>query len=285
MPARCACKRVMPLNSQALVAQFRAVMLSARYHSGLQVAHFLEADLQPWAAALAGTLFGTSDPTGTLAAAPDEQPQASAVGVCATDTISTLASASTKPPQPSTVDGNAQVPPWDCAAPEGGCAARQGDSAATVLDAAWRHLDSLSPLGDASSVVLRAWRLPLLQQLAVTPAEWQPAVIGSHTAAGALTLDGTTAAACGDSMRRVHDVHSLTFELPLRAASMDSKVADGHALAAIEQIIRVSDACNAVCALPALRRLRVRGGEGRRLEPPHAAGVPRLLRLRLPHGH
>ena len=96
------------------------------------MAHFLEADLQPWAAALVATLFA---------------------------------------PQPAE-EGRERV---------------------------WNVLDALAPLGDAVDAVLRASRLPLLEQLPRTPAEWQPAVIGSHAVAGALTLSYDEAAACCDA--------------------------------------------------------------------------------------
>ena len=61
----------------------------------------------------------------------------------------------------------------------------------------WHPLDDLAPLGDAVDTVLRASqsRLPLLQQLLRTPAEWQPAVLRSHTVAGALALMAAHAAA------------------------------------------------------------------------------------------
>ena len=74
----------------------------------------------------------------------------------------------------------------------------------------WHPLDELAPLGDAVDTVLRASRLPLLQQLLRTPAEWQPAVLRNHTVAGALELSDADAAACSDAMPAVHGVHSLT---------------------------------------------------------------------------
>ena len=110
------------------------------------MAHYLEADLQPWADALTAALFADGD--GGLSTKHRARP--------------------------------------------------------------WNLLDELKPLGDAVDPVLRAWRLPLLQQLPRTPAEWQPAVLRSHTVAGALTLSADEAAACSDAMPAVHGVHSLT---------------------------------------------------------------------------
>ena len=96
------------------------------------MAHFLEADLQPWAAALAAALFAPQ---------PDEK----------------------------------------------------------LCQQSWNLLDALAPLGDAVDTVLRASELPLLEQLPRTPAEWQPAVIGSRAVAGALELSYGEAAACYDA--------------------------------------------------------------------------------------
>ena len=112
----------------------------------VQVAHFLEADLRPWAAALAAALFG---------------------------------------PQPAEDDA----------------------------DSRWNFLDALAPLHGAVDAVLRAWRLPLREQLPLTPAEWQPAVISSHAVRGTLALSCSDIVACSGAMHAVHDVHSLTIKL------------------------------------------------------------------------
>ena len=160
----------------------------------LQVAHFLEADLQPWAAALAAKLFPSE--------CNDEQP------------------------------GNRESPATgDAHAPNAAALPQQAVQLDTMhrsgrLTAAttaprlevWRRLDALTPLGDAVDTVLRASRLPLLEQLPRTPAEWRPALIGSHAVAGALALHATEAAACCDAMHAVRDVHSLTLDLQPRDA-------------------------------------------------------------------
>ena len=154
--------------------------MSRNMQSRVQVAHFLEADLQPWAALLTAALFTASPP-------------------------------------------------------------------AAQREAAWGRLDELAPLGDTISTVLRASRLPLRQQLPLTPVEWQPAVIGSHVVAGALTLDFAEAAACCDAMHAVQQVHVLSLHLP--RSINDSLVGAEEAV-----LLQVR---TAVASLPALRSLSV----------------------------
>ena len=108
------------------------------------MAHFLEADVQPWAAALSAALFG-ADPW------------------------------------------HVQSPPY-----------------------AWERLEEIATLGDTVEAVLRRWRMPLLEQLPRTPAEWQPAVIGSRAVAGALELSYHELTACCNAMHAVRGVHTLT---------------------------------------------------------------------------
>ena len=119
----------------------------------MQVAHFLEADEQPWAAALAAALF--------------------------------------TPFSEATPAANPVLARWQM----------------------WKHLDELAPLGDAADAVLRAWRLPLREQLPLTPAKWQHAVIRSHVAEGWLKLDWSAVVACCNAMRGVRGVHSLALDL------------------------------------------------------------------------
>ena len=182
---------------------------SRQQHSAgehLQLAHFLEADLQPWSAVLAGALF----PAAALPAAlelPDQQPEA--------------------------------------------CAARaEGVPASRTLanwNSAWQRLEALSPPSDVISAVARASPLPLRKQLLLTPAEWQPAVIGSRAANGALSLDSATATACRGAMHTLHAVHSLS----LYMSPSGSRPADAVA-AAREHVLTL----HAVATMPALRSLR-----------------------------
>ena len=184
----------------------------------MQVAHFLEADLQPWAAALAATLFGSLD---LLAAAPtDELPEASPpVWRAMTRVLVNRFKGS-------------------------GAQLRGASSQAAACRQAWRHLDELAPLGDAADAVLRAWRLPLREQLPLTPAAWRPAVISSHVEGGRLALDGTEVAACSDdAMRGVHGVHSLALDLT------------PHACGAADLWAVQKGAHCAIASLPALRAL------------------------------
>ena len=170
------------------------------------MAHFLEADLKPWAAALAAALFFE-------AAVPDgitgEQP-GDLVRGCTAAADAALASTN--------------VAHWE---------------------EAWRRLDELAPLGDAVDAVLRAWRLPLLEQLPHTPAEWQPAVISSHAANGDLNLSFAAAAACRGALHAAHAVHSLTVKLCPRT---------DQPFAAKRQLAQTM---GAVASMPALRSLQV----------------------------
>ena len=159
----------------------------------MQVAHFLDAELLPWATALAEALFSPS----VHALQPDSR-------------------------------------------------------AAQASEETWGHLDALAPLGDAIDTVLRASRRPLLEQLLLTPAEWRPAVISSHTIADKLTLTGAEAAACRDDMHAVCGVQTFTLNLQASAA------ADSGAVATSEQ----QRACSAAAAMPTLRVLEVRGRIG-----------------------
>ena len=109
----------------------------------------------------------------------------------------------------------------------------------------WQLLGELAPLGDAVDAVLRASRQPLLEQLPRTPAEWQPAVIGSHAVAGALALHSDQAVACSSVMYAVHDVHTLTLEVSPAGGQRNGRNARGKRRAL----------CAAVATLPALRTL------------------------------
>ena len=138
----------------------------------MQLAHFLEADVEHWASLLAAVLF----PKRALPAAAT-QPSAQLQG-CATPSEAT--------PACSTLAGQAD---------------------------AWRHLDELAPPVDVIDAILRASPMPLLKQLPLTPAEWQPAVISSHAANGALEMESATSAACRGATHAVHDVHSVSLRL------------------------------------------------------------------------
>ena len=188
----------------------------------MQVAHFLEADLQPWVAALSAALF-----------APEPQ-------------------------QPSD-EGST-----DAGAPACGSAVQRKGT--------WERLEELKPLGDTVDAVLRGWRLPLREQLPLTPAEWRPAVIGSHADAGALTLDAVDGAACGDTMQAVHTVHTCTLRMVGAAAGYKSEPIAARAF-------------SAVAALPALRSLVLCKwhwtGEGEAVFVPCASRFSALTRLEL----
>ena len=144
-----------------------------------QVAPFLEADVQPWAAALASTLFVHSPPLmATLAAAAAEAP-----------------------PQASTLGSEPQAED-----------AQAGSSADGVQDA-WQRLDELAPFGGAVDAVLRAWRLPLLDQLRRTPEAWHPALLRSRVTAGELELSFAAAALSSVAMHALSDVHTVTLDV------------------------------------------------------------------------
>ena len=167
--------------------------------SFLQLAHFLEADLQPWAAALAAALFPVM---------PEAQPSRQLEGGAAQAEEAAIKS---------------RLASWQDA---------------------WSLLDELAPLGDAAVDVLRAWRQPLLEQLPMTPAEWQPAVIRSHATDGALQLDFATADACRGAMHAVHDVHTLSLTGPVCAEELPT--------ATIQALVHT---LRAVVTMPALRSL------------------------------
>ena len=135
----------------------------------MKVAHYLDADLEPWAAALAAALF--VEPAFPAAEAPHK------LGASAAQAETALASDHLE-----------------------------------LLQAAWGRLDELARFGGATDAVLRAWRRPLLEQLPLTPAEWQPALIASHAADGALELDFAMADACRGAVHAVHDVHTLSLD-------------------------------------------------------------------------
>ena len=82
---------------------------------------------------------------------------------------------------------------------------------AAPCESPWQCLDELRSFHGAVDAVLRASRLPLLEQLPRTPAEWQPVAIGSRAVAGALELSYREAAACCDAMHAVRGVQSLCF--------------------------------------------------------------------------
>ena len=147
----------------------------------MQVAHFLEADLQPWGAALAAALF------------PPE------------------------PQQPS--------------------AGAHGGGSAVQRKGTWEQLEELKPLGDAVQVVLANRPGLLREQLPLTPAEWHPAVIDTHAAAGPLELDSDDAIAWSDAMRSVPTECACTLH-----------ISDGK-----EE--PTASALSAVAALPKLRAL------------------------------
>ena len=146
------------------------------------MAHFLEADLQPWAAALAAVLFATN--TAQHSTVP---PQRKARRLASRDV--------SEAPPPS------------------GSAAGAVVSSAARRESAWHCLEELRPLHGAADAVFHAAKLPpLLEQLPRTPAEWQPAVIGSRAVAGELVLSFREAAACCDVMHAVRGVHTLILQ-------------------------------------------------------------------------
>ena len=151
------------------------------------MAHFLEADLQPWAAALAEALF-----------APDAAQQST---VLPQRKARRLASPGVR----------------DAPAPTGSAAATAEVSSAERREGAWLCLEELRPLHGAVDAVLHAAKLPLLDQLPRTPAGWQPALIDSHVVDGKLVLSYRKAAACCDAMHAVRGVHTLTLNVDTTA--------------------------------------------------------------------
>ena len=180
----------------------------------VQVAHFLEADMQRWAAALAAALF-----------AP--QPADEDSSLPTTPALGDGAEARRK--RPRNKRGYDNKPSMHTRSRE----------------RLWQLLDELTPLDNAVDAVLRASRQPLLEQLPLTPAAWQPAVIGSHAVAGALTLHSDQAAACSSAMHAVHDVHTLSIELSPAGGQRNGRNARGLRRAL----------CSAVATLPALHTL------------------------------
>ena len=155
-----------------------------------QVAHFLEADLHPWAAAIAAIVFP-----------PSKRQPLWRLGV-----------------QPSDLD----TTPRDVAAEYN----------------TWQRLGELTGFDGAVDAILRAWRLPLLEQLPRTPAAWQPAVIRSRAIAGVVTLKHAEAAACSNAMDAFHGV-AHTFVL-------DQVPADA-----------LQRTCTAIASLRDVRTLRI----------------------------
>ena len=200
----------------------------------MQVAHFLDADLQPWAAALAAALF--TDPAFPPAAAQYSHQ------VEGNDAKAEVASA-----------GNNLV----------------------IRQAVWRRLDELARLGGAADAVLRAWRLPLREQLPLTPAEWQPAVIGSHAVSGVFQLRLPTASACRGAMHAVHDVHSLSLDFSRRNQSPTTT-----------ELKDIRQTLHAVATMPALRSVDVDLSRSRCTRiveelSPALSNLPQLASLRL----
>ena len=133
-------------------------------------------------------------------------------------------------------------------------------SSAAPRESAWYCLEELRPLHGAADGVLRAAKLPLLEQLRRTPAEWQPAVIGSRAVAGALELSYSEAAACCDTMHAVRGVHTLTLNtFPRTAETGEPRV------------------CTAVASLSTLRTLKL--GQDRDILMSVASPEHSLLRV------
>ena len=194
-------------------------MLHSRYSSSgrVQVAHFLEADMRPWALRLANCLFPGCVRRECffdyfMLRLPWLKQTFNMIGVERRESES------------DDVDG----------------AARQQE--------AWRCLDELASLGDTADAVLRAWRVPLHVQLPLTPAAWVPAVICSHVdATGALELHACEAAAHCDAMHAVRGVQSLTLQ-PWRS---------GQAARARMSEQEVARVCAALSALASVRTLHI----------------------------
>ena len=182
----------------------------------VQVAHFLEADMQRWAAALATALFA---PQPAVEDSTVVQPTTQAEG----------AGAEARRKRLSCNGDTASRPDWQ------------------ARERLWDLLAELVPLADAVDAVLRASRRPLREQLPLTPAEWQPAVIGSHAVAGALALHSDQAAACSSAMHAVHDVHTLTLKV-----SPDGSPRNGRDARETRRAL-----CTAVATLPSLRTLHL----------------------------
>ena len=234
----------------------------------VQVAHFLEADEHPWVAALAAALFAPfSQATPTVNPQPPQERH---------DSSATPVAVAAEPPQlePSVPGSRAVRFSLKNASSSKG-KTRGVCSQAAARRQTWRHLDELAPLGDAADAVLRAWRLPLREQLPLTPAKWQPAVISSHSADGWLTLDCAEAAACCNAMRGVRGVHSLALDLrPDLPYASKVEYAPMHTTAAYKGARR------AIAVLPALRALKLNAGGMNRLGP-LLRRLPQLVHLQL----
>ena len=181
------------------------------------MAHFLEADLQPWGAALANALF-----------APDAAQQPTAL--------------------------------------VGSAAAASVVSSVARRDSAWRLLDELRPLHGAVDAVLCGWQGPLLEQLPLTPAEWQPALIGARAIDGRLELSFCEAMASCDAMPTVRGVHTLILRWSDAVQYLDD--------AAVAQ-----RACTAVASLSTLRTLEVGTAVSDAVAHSLAAALTRLTEL------
>ena len=200
----------------------------------LQAAHFLEADLQPWAAALAAALFApdTAQNSPSAARRPGRRARGAPRRSAPERRSTRLASRGVRaaPPRRANAAAAAVV------------------SSAARGERAWRCLEELRPLDGAVEAVLRASELPLFEQLPRTPAEWQPEAIGGRAVAGALELSYREAVACCDAMHAVRNVHTLTL----------------HSKGASSAVTQVGEplACAAVAALSTLRTLKLCQGTG-----------------------
>ena len=202
----------------------------------MQVAHFLEADEQPWAHTLAAAVIA-------------DQLQASELQ--ASELQTSEPQASERQASERAVDGRTGTceSPW------------------LQEDAVRRRLAELAPLGGTVDAVLRAARLPLAEQLPWTPQKWLPAVISSHTAGGHLRLTVSAAAACCDAMHAVRGVQSLTIQLERWMASEarvgrvratnSNNIATAEA-AALPDSELLRRACASVAAMPCLRGFEIR---------------------------
>ena len=160
------------------------------------MAHFFDANLRPWAAALAAALFAPAPAQPSLRRSERRARgvERHSVGERAPERKSPRVASRGVSAAPAR---RRSVTPLAVSR-----AARRGS--------AWQQLEELRQLDGAVDAVLRASQLPLFEQLPRTPAEWQPAVIGSRTAAGALELSYREADACCDATHAVRGVHTLT---------------------------------------------------------------------------
>ena len=178
----------------------------------MQVAHFLEADLQPWAISL-------------VAAVTVDDLQPSAISLVAAVTVDDL--------QPSAISLVAAVTVEDLQ-PSEHQVTPGAPAAVFQLSEEWKRLfrscdhywhgllqqrlNELAPIGDTLDTVLHAARLPLEQRLASIPEVWRPAVVGSRMdTAGELSLDCSDVAAACDVMPAIQGLRALV--IPGRAGS------------------------------------------------------------------